>query len=575
MDKKVLKFDLAPSQVKIKDLLNKQFLDVSIDAISDVYPNRNNSHFTLEALNNAIPTVFNKPVLGAFGKGAVNGANDFDEHNADIGYDQELNQAYWDYENGERILGTVRESDYVGVEHKNGNDWLTFRCCLWTLYNYKAVKSLLKSRKKKVSVEIEVLDGYIDENGVEIITKFTLLGVTILGDKTMEGIPGANLTILEKLENALFRKDVECLQFAYKSLDEEALNNQENVSNNEVSNLENNSNLHNNVNDYIERGGDAMLTVEQKRILLQSEIDKFVHSDEFTSEGEKWAYVCDMTDSEVVVRYSFGYMRYKYELSEEEKEISIDFVNGEKVLPSWKDFVNNDEDGQEDDEDEKDDNEPDNNPEDDNDDDDDDDNDDEQEDMSSKSDTENVANSEDDSVNQDNENTETVVENDVENNFNAKTEVPVTIEIDGETYDINQLYEKYKALNNEYNLKIQEIETLNAKVFSYVCNELISYGNSIFDSEEEFTEDDKDEVVKMKAKMKEKCENKEFDSSEKVANYVEDVIAKYLYQKRKEMRKNNIDNEKTNSFSVNILTNISNKNTKRNSNDILKDYIDK
>lgn len=570
MDKKVLKFDLAPSQVKIKDLLNKQFLDVSIDAISDVYPNRNNSHFTLEALNDAIPTVFNKPVLGAFGKGAVNGANDFDEHNADIGYDQELNQAYWDYENGERILGTVRESDYVGVEHKNGNNWLTFRCCLWTLYNYKAVKSLLKSRKKKVSVEIEVLDGYTDENGVEIITKFTLLGVTILGDKTMEGIPGANLTILEKLENALFRKDVECLQFAYKSLDEEALNNQGNISNNEVSNLENNSNLHNNVNDYIERGGDAMLTVEQKRILLQSEIDKFVHSDEFTSEGEKWGYVCDMTDSEVIVRYSFGYMRYKYELSEEEKEISIDFANGEEVLPSWENFVDNDEDDQEDDEDEKEGNEPDNDPEDDNDD-----NDDEQEDMSSKSDTENVANSENDSVDQDNENTETVAENDAGNNFNAKTEAPVTIEIDGETYDINQLYEKYKALNNEYNLKIQEIETLNAKVFSYVCNELISYGNSIFDSEEEFTEDDKDEVVKMKAKMKEKCENKEFDSPEKVANYVEDVIAKYLYQKRKEMRKNNIDNEKTNSFSVNILANISGKNVKRNSNDILKDYIDK
>lgn len=573
MDKKVLRFDLAPSQVKIKDLLNKQFLDVSIDAISDVYPNRNNSHFTLESLNDAIPTVYNKPVLGAFGKGAINGANDFDEHNADIGYDQELNQAYWDYENGERILGTVRESDYVGVEHKNGNDWLTFRCCLWTLYNYKAVKSLLKSRKKKVSVEIEVLDGYTDENGVEIITKFTLLGVTILGDKTMEGIPGANLTILEKLENALFRKDVECLQFAYKSLDEEALNNQENVNDNEVSNLENNSNLHNNVNDYIERGGDAMLTVEQKRILLQAEIDKFIHSDEF--EGEEWGYVCDMTDSEVVVRYSFGYMQYKYELSEEDKEISVDFVNGEKVLPSWKNFVDNDENESNDENDNPE--EPDDNSE--NDKDENDDNDDnEHENMNSENDNdENVVNSEDaNSIEQNSEIVETVVEdNDVENNFNAEAEAPVTIEIDGETYDINQLYEKYKALNNEYNLKIQEIETLNAKVFSYVCNELISYGNSIFDSEEEFTEDDKDEVVKMKAKMKEKCENKEFDSSEKVANYVEDVIAKYLYQKRKEMRKNNIDNEKTNSFSVNILTNISNKNTKRNSNDILKDYIDK
>ena len=46
MDKDVLKFDLSPNQLKYKDILNKEFIELEVWAISTINPNRNKSHFT-------------------------------------------------------------------------------------------------------------------------------------------------------------------------------------------------------------------------------------------------------------------------------------------------------------------------------------------------------------------------------------------------------------------------------------------------------------------------------------------------------------------------------------------------
>ena len=75
---KILKFELNPESVKIKKILRKDFLEVEMKAISTAYPNRNNSHFTRESLVKAIPTVYNKPILGSFSVEA----DDFREHNS-------------------------------------------------------------------------------------------------------------------------------------------------------------------------------------------------------------------------------------------------------------------------------------------------------------------------------------------------------------------------------------------------------------------------------------------------------------------------------------------------------------
>lgn len=199
-EKNILQFDLTPRQIKFKDILSKEFVELEIWAISDIDPNRNNSHFTYESLKKVVEngSVKNKPIVGFFEN------NDFTSHEGSAGYDVELEKEYWNTERGERILGWVRESDPVELVEKDGLHWVKFRCALCTTYCYRQVKKLLKDRRKKVSVEITVHDSKMREDGVLDILDFSLNGTTILGSKNgkvvLEGIPDAHLSILEKLD---------------------------------------------------------------------------------------------------------------------------------------------------------------------------------------------------------------------------------------------------------------------------------------------------------------------------------------------------------------------------------------
>lgn len=220
----VLRFDLSPSQIKFKNILNKEFIELEIWAISDINPNRNNSHFTLESIEKSKDNVKNKPIVGFFEN------NDFTTHEGKADYDSEYKKQFWNTERGERILGWVRESDPVEIVEKDGLHWLKFRCILCTTYCYRQVKRLLKDKKKKVSVEVTVHNSEIINN-IEYIHDFTLNGVAILGSKNgkavMEGIPGAHLSVLEELDNDdAIQEQRRVLSFAYQQIDG---NNDENI----------------------------------------------------------------------------------------------------------------------------------------------------------------------------------------------------------------------------------------------------------------------------------------------------------------------------------------------------------
>ena len=60
MNKTVLKFELDQKDVRIKKILDKEFLELDIYAISDIYPNRNDTAFTLESMETSKDTCYNK-----------------------------------------------------------------------------------------------------------------------------------------------------------------------------------------------------------------------------------------------------------------------------------------------------------------------------------------------------------------------------------------------------------------------------------------------------------------------------------------------------------------------------------
>ena len=229
-EKKILKFDLSNKGLKIRDLLEGDFLELEAYTISDANPNRNGSHFTLEAMQEAIPTFYNKPVLGAFNR-EIGPEGDFMGHECPNGleYDRELESLYYDYSapGSEIPVGIIRESDNVEIvkDPKTGLSWIKLTCSLWCKYNFKAIKALLKSRKgkSKISVEVEVLKSHMVD-GIEYIDAFQLDGFTILGRdergrEISEGIEGAHLSVIDLVEDAVFANKRKALAFAYDALD--------------------------------------------------------------------------------------------------------------------------------------------------------------------------------------------------------------------------------------------------------------------------------------------------------------------------------------------------------------------
>lgn len=214
--KNILQFDLSSKQIKFKNILNKEFVEMEIWAVSDIDPNRNKSHFTFESMERVVAngSIKNKPIVGFFKE------NDFTTHEGVADYDIELQNEYWNTERGERILGWVRESDPVEIVEKDGLHWIKFRCVLCVKYCYAQVKRLLKDRNKKVSVEITVHKSEKRPDGIVDLIDWDLNGTTILGSKNgkevLEGIPGAHLSILEDLGGEAFAEQKKVLSFAYE-----------------------------------------------------------------------------------------------------------------------------------------------------------------------------------------------------------------------------------------------------------------------------------------------------------------------------------------------------------------------
>lgn len=223
-------FEVDSNQIKIKKLLGQEFLELQMNAISNVNPNLNKSWFTLESMEKALPTFKNKPILGFFENG------DFVSHNGQWRKDLETNMPYWDTLGlrGERILGVIREQDEVKItQDENGLSWITLNCVLWTSYAFKQVQRLLKDAMraektgkptKHISVEVTITKSEKLANGILRIDEFVLKGITILGSQNgrevTPGIPDAELSIVDFEGTEAFNQQQEVLRLAYAKLDE-------------------------------------------------------------------------------------------------------------------------------------------------------------------------------------------------------------------------------------------------------------------------------------------------------------------------------------------------------------------
>lgn len=214
-------FALEVNDYDVKELSDKQFLSMDMWAISDGI-NRNMSEFLEESFESAIPTFYNKPVLAYYNTTT----GDTEEHNSSLNFDEE-GQMFFDYQyNGaEHPVGLIPESAEISVQERNGKKWIHIKgALLWYEYNHQLGQLLKKKGNKKVSVEVEFIDSYMDGE-VEKVKSFVFLGITILGtdpdtmQEIQEGIEGARLELAGYTDTEEFVRFRQKMSFAYNKTD--------------------------------------------------------------------------------------------------------------------------------------------------------------------------------------------------------------------------------------------------------------------------------------------------------------------------------------------------------------------
>jgi len=137
--------------------------------------NLNQSRISKEAMEDALPSFRNRPILGYIWKDE-DGNPQFDSHN--MHQDDDGNIVY-----DEKPIGHIRENSDVHLEYDEENDRYRVIADGFIYNDYTdAVDILKRDGQCDVSVELSVLDlSYSAEERVLDINKFVFTGVTILG----------------------------------------------------------------------------------------------------------------------------------------------------------------------------------------------------------------------------------------------------------------------------------------------------------------------------------------------------------------------------------------------------------
>lgn len=152
--------------------------------------NRNMCNISKECVEASKESFYDKPIIYRYNnKLSSKFATDFEEHSRDG--DPTMN-----------IAGHIPYGTDIEYIERDGRVYVRVMCVIHKVY-LPSLMNILKRKdgNTKISIEIVVLDGDKQENGVLDINKFKLRGVCLLGDEIVEGIAGSEMNVV-KFSNA-------------------------------------------------------------------------------------------------------------------------------------------------------------------------------------------------------------------------------------------------------------------------------------------------------------------------------------------------------------------------------------
>jgi hypothetical protein len=184
----------ASGTLKVMQRLNEYEFGVELWVMRE---GENRNKWSYQNIAEYYKTFVGQPILVAYVGRQVG-----DGHNMAKYRDPETGEEYYSFMDGtaERIVGTLSEDerDFTLVE-RDGHTWLKAKGRLFEFYAPELVEKIRRQGKMEVSAETNVTESH-KEGDVDVFTKWTGLGVTILGDRVSPAIPGASIAKLAAMQ---------------------------------------------------------------------------------------------------------------------------------------------------------------------------------------------------------------------------------------------------------------------------------------------------------------------------------------------------------------------------------------
>lgn len=182
--------------LRIMQTVNKKLYRVELWMLNDQV-NRNGWKYI--NLAEHLSEFLNIPILTAY----VNGGRKIgDGHNFDLRIDPETGKEYASFTDAdaERIVGWLPQDANVRIEtEEDGTNWIVGTGYLWRWYSKELVDKIARQGSgMEISIETLVTEMYMDGN-TEVEVKWSVLGVTVLGDGVVPAVAGANIQSLATL----------------------------------------------------------------------------------------------------------------------------------------------------------------------------------------------------------------------------------------------------------------------------------------------------------------------------------------------------------------------------------------
>ncbi len=179
-----MRIDFAVDYMKILESDD----DITLVELDLLHTGKNRNQYVInrDAVEKAIPSMFNKPIIYRLNNEFIpDMATDVVEH----GTIEDRTM---------RIAGVIPESAPMEFVKRNGKEYLRTRGVIYKIYQ-PSLANILQNRNgnMKVSIEIYVEDKEEDEDGAWVVNDFKFEGVALLGEGILEGIEGSQLNVIK------------------------------------------------------------------------------------------------------------------------------------------------------------------------------------------------------------------------------------------------------------------------------------------------------------------------------------------------------------------------------------------